>query len=866
MECHHTTSLANSFGGCSTTENAMLVATRALRVRAGLLLLVLGIAGAGLWAKWMYDVYATPAVDFNLEVRPILNRSCISCHGGVKQAGGFSVLFREEAMRPAKSGRQPIVPGSPARSELIRRVTLPASDPDHMPQRGVALGEQEIRILRTWVKQGAKWQDHWAYVAPKLESIPQPHDRQWVLNPVDAFVRARLERHGLQPSPRAECAQLLRRVTLDLVGLPTTYEDTQRFCAGPSQQAYAREVDRLLASPRFGERWASMWLDLARYADSTGYEDDKDRVIWEYRDWVIRAFNRDLPFDEFTIEQLAGDLLPQPSFEQLLATAYHRNAPARNDEEEFRIEAIIDRVSNTWEVWQGQTLGCARCHSHTYDPFRQTDFYKLFAFFNNTEDADRKGMRKSEGLPPTQAYEPPMLHDFPAKVAEQGAKLVAERDALRAAMLDVSDRADIAASRQEWEEGHRRYKAAHPSADGMFEGVETGYDMRDVEKIVVRSEDERTPNDRRRLADFYAEEVAPQLAVQRKRVKALTKQILALGPVLTPIMRERPRNIARPTHLLIRGGWRAPDLQQPMQPNVPDSMPPLMGTGPFTRLDLARWLVDPRNPLTARVTVNRFWAELFGTGIVPSTGNFGTQGERPVDPALLDWLAITFRTNMKWSMKTLLRTLVLSATYQQTSAATPAQYAADPYNHWLTRGPRVRLSAEAVRDQALAVAGLLSEKQFGPPVRFPTTAEMPHGLTGSVYVESQGEDRYRRAIYGFVRRSGTYPGFEVFDHPTRLVATSQRGRSNTPLQALTTLNDPVFVEASDTLARQMATAAASPAEQIAWAYRRLMARNPTPAELEQLLALHTKSGSDLELARRLVCNVMMNLDAALTKE
>jgi hypothetical protein len=842
------------------------------------LTLALGlVAAVTLPAVLFFHSPSESPVDFNRDIRPIFNRSCIGCHGGVRQAGGFSVQFREEALQAGESGRLPIVPGSPAKSELIRRVMLPDQHSEHMPKRGVTLSATEQSLLQRWIEEGAVWQDYWAYVPPAVPKVPAPRRADWARNPVDAFVLSRLERNGREPSPRADCARLLRRASLDLTGLPSTFEQTQRFCADPSQENYLREVDRLLASPQFGERWASLWLDLARYSDSIGYEDNSERTIWEYRDWVIRAFNRDLPFDRFTIEQLAGDLLPNPSVDQLIATAYHRNTPSRNDEEEFRIEAVMDRVGNTWEVWQGQTMSCARCHSHTYDPFRQTDFYKLMAFFNNTEDADNKGNQQVPGVPKRRALEWPVHYRFAEKDAGRGERLVAERDALRLGLLAARERPDVVASREQWEAAHQKFRKENPGFDtATYLSDRTGFDFREIDKIIVTDLAERTPNDRSRVADFYALEVAPELAAERKRWKTLTSEILLLKPVQTPVMLERPEFARRPTHLLVRGAWRRPDVNQPMTPDVPGSMPPLPPGAKHDRLALAQWLVNERNPLTARVTVNRFWAELWGRGIVGSVGNFGTQGELPTDPLLLDWLAVSFQTDMKWSVKTLLRTLVASATYQQTSVASTDAYTQDPRNEWLARGPRGRLSAEAVRDQALAVAGLLNLKQFGPPVVAPSPPDKEATDRASPVT-----DPYRRSVYQRVERKNINPTFETFDHSSRTIAASERGRTNTPLQALVVLNEPEFVAAADALASKMERASAEPEEQVRWLFRTVLAREPSVPEFEALSGYYRISDArapgfvstslkeerpDSSRARRLIANVILNLDAVLTKE
>ncbi len=839
-------------------------------------------------------------VSFNRDIRPIFNRSCIGCHGGVRQSGQFSVQFPEEALGKAASGKFAIVPGSPDRSELIRRISLPHGDAQYMPKRGNPLSPAEVELLRRWVAQGAKWETHWAYVTPKLPAVPSVSKASWPVNPIDNFVLAKLEMGGQAPSPRADCWRLMRRVSFDLTGLPPRYDEALDFCHDPSQAAYTRVVDRLLASSAFGEHWASMWLDLAHYADTIGGEVDQDREIWQYRDWVVRALNEDLPFDQFTIDQLAGDMLPSPGTDQLMATAFNRlSVVGASFEEEDRQDSIFDRVETTWNVWQGQTIGCARCHSHTYDPFRQSEYYKLTAFFNNSLDDATNGNRNALGGPTTapppfarygvkasEVVEWPLLFTFSDKDKAVGDALVARRVTLLEIMRRNRLRPDVVADRRAWEKWYIAYKESHPkytANDLVLKSIRIGYTLNDIDRIVTTPEAKRSPNDVSRLDDFYVRSVAPQFAAERAEVEDLENRIFALRPIKTPIMQERPEYAVRPSYVLARGVLATPDLRQPVQPDVPSIMPPLPKYGRRTRLDLARWLVDDRNPLTARVTVNRIWAQLFDHGLVRTLDNFGTTGEAPTNQALLDWLAVSFRTEMHWRLKTLVRTMVLSATYQQGSSAAPAAFAADPFNAYLGRGPRMRLTAEEIFDQSLAVSGLLNRKAFGPPVTFPTAGYQKQiGFGGgSDYVVSDEADRHRRAIWGRVRRHFNYPNFEVFDHPNRDVTTAERSRTNSPLQALMVLDDPIYNEATDRIAAQMAASGLAPREQIVFAYRTILARDPSPRELAVLTETYTSAARDGRarlskaslhrsssalLPARLVASVILNSDAALTKE
>ncbi|MDN5205521.1 PSD1 and planctomycete cytochrome C domain-containing protein [Fulvivirgaceae bacterium BMA10] len=728
------------------------------------------------------------AIDFNEDIRPILNAKCISCHGGVKKSGGFSVLFREEALAVTESGKPAIIPGQPENSEFIRRIRH--TDPEQrMPMDAPPLEEKEIALLEKWITEGAKWKDHWAYVKPEPVTLPQVEDESWEQNEIDRFVLAKLEERNLTPNEEADCATLIRRLSLDLTGLPPTIEEISDFCQDTSQDAYEKVVDRLLRSPHFGERWASMWLDLARYADSKGYEKDGHREIWKYRDWVIDAFNKDLPFDQFTIDQLAGDLLPEPTKDQIIATAFHRNTMNNDeggtDDEEFRVAAVLDRVSTTWEVWQGTTFACVQCHSHPYDPFKLEEFYEFYAFFNNTEDADRPS-------------EQPWIEVY---TKEQEKELE---------------------SLKSWISGF------NSSADDD---------------------------------------------VELRQKKAM---LASIKPSTLPIMKELSQEKSRRTHVFERGNWLMHGKE--VSPGVPASMPELPVDVPVNRLGMAKWLVSTANPLTARVTVNRFWAQLFGKGIVETQEDFGSLGQKPTHPMLLDWLARHFMLEQGWSMKRLLKLMVMSTTYKQSSHVDADLLEADPYNLWLARGVRVRLSAEQVRDQALAVSGLLSEKMFGPSVMPP----QPEGIwqvvyNGKQWETSQGDDRYRRAMYTYWRRTSPYPSMVSFDRPSHEFCVSRRINTNTPLQALVTLNDPVYLEAAGALAKKMIQQSPDLDGQIIHGYQRALGHEPSGRVLGVLKGLYqdaieqfkkdnVKGNALKEEALIVVSNAIMNLDEFVMKQ
>ncbi|MDR8389537.1 DUF1553 domain-containing protein [Aliifodinibius sp. S!AR15-10] len=879
--------------------------------------------------------------DYNRDIKPILNKNCITCHGGVKKSGGFSMLFQEEAYSPNESGKRAIVPGSPEESEMIHRITHP--DPDErMPPEGDPLPEEKIELLTRWIEQGANWGKHWAYQKPQPVTPPEV-DSDWVENDIDRFILRKLEERELEPSSRAAKETLLRRVTLDLTGLPPTQQELEDFLADNSPDAYEKVVDRLLDSPGYGERWAAMWMDLARYADSKGYEKDGPRSIWQYRDWLIKAFNEDKPFGEFTIEQLAGDLLPDPTNQQLIATAFHRNT-MNNDEggtndEEFRVAAVIDRVNTTWNIWQGTTMECVQCHAHPYDPIRHEDFFKSYAYFNNTADEDvpseAPNLKTFEREEDQQSLEE--IKKWVHQTADSQESTEKARDfanlvrlaepKIHAHSFDQIENGTITSTNSYLaveHGGHARIKDVDLTGkDRMFISYRTDETSGVVEirkgdptgEMIGRwdIEDDAGP----RSFDITSIPITPQEGLtdlyfvfkdpgnegyvntiewvlfhqslpgkgkpgyEETREKFYT--LLNTDEVIeTPVMVELQGNHERTTRVFERGNWLVHG--DTVKPGVPDVLNPMPEEYPENRLGLARWLVSEDNPLTARVTVNRLWAELFGTGIVETVSDFGSQGYLPSHPELLDWLALQFMSQHEWSIKKQLKQIVMSATYRQASNVTPDLRELDPNNRLLARGPRVRLTAEQVRDQALAVAGLLSDKMYGPSVMPP----QPDGLWQVVYSglewkTSEGEDKYRRALYTYWRRTNPYPSMIAFDAPSREVCVAQRVNTNTPLQALVTLNDPVYVEAARGLAeRILEKAPKSTEQQLKTGYHLAMFQDIGTGKLEELKNLYRDTKAhfeqnpqaaeeltgkkDLELATlTIVSSAIMNLDEFITK-
>ncbi len=991
-------------------------------------------------------------VDFKRDIQPLFESRCYECHGPRKQKNGIRFDRRATVFQGGDSGKPLVVAGNSSESVLIRRIT--SNDPEEvMPPKGQRLTEGQVALLKQWIDAGAVWPEeaekrHWAYLNPVRPPLPAVTHRQWPRNGIDYFVLARLEKEKLEPSPEAERAVWLRRASLDLTGLPPSLEEVDEFLADQSGDAYEKAVDRLLAWPAYGERWARPWLDLARYADSQGYEKDNRRSMWPYRDWVIRALNRNMPFDQFTLEQLAGDLLPDASQEQRVATGFHRNTMTNTeggtDNEEFRYEALVDRVNTTFAVWMGTTFNCAQCHNHKYDPFTTVEYYRVMAFLNNTEDADYDDER-----PTMKVFKP-----------GQEARLRQLRDAEKAAqdqLKQQSSTPEFAQAQEEWEAKLARDKASWVTLDpsefkseggatlsktqsksilaegtnsiadtyvvttevgpGQWTGIrlealetgpekalgrqtngafvlrkfdlavqpagaesaqaaqwksvsadysQAGFDVTNLlsgggdgwavgaaeEKNRVRrsayfalaepldvpenstliftlrhsekhpganlrrfrlyatqnhdigpppklpdevrdalgvASDQRDEKQRQKVRDYY-QSIDPPLQPQRERLAAAKKaadEFDALIPV-TSVMSEMSK--PRETRRHIRGAYL--NTAELVTPGTPATLHRFSSDLPTNRLGLARWLVDTNNPLTARVIMNRFWEQYFGRGIVETLEEFGKQGEPPSHPELLDWLATEFM-RLGWDMKAMHKTIVLSATYRQTSRVSPDLLQRDPNNRLLARGPRVRLEAEMIRDQALAVSGLLSHKIGGPSVMPP----QPDGIwqivySGDKWETSKGEDKFRRGLYTFWRRTVPHPAMTTFDAPSREFCVLRRNRSNTPLQALTTLNDPAFVEAAQALARRVAAKSKTDVKSRAtYAFRLCLSRAPRAGELERLTKLfqqelanfkqnpaaaekmagsklgESSAGGDTAAlaAWTVVANVLLNLDETVTK-
>jgi hypothetical protein len=798
----------------------------------------------------------TPAspqsVDFNRVIRPILSENCYKCHGPDDGARKDNLRFdvRSEALRPTKSGRVPIVPGAPQQSEMITRVTAP--DPEkRMPpaSTGKKLSPVQIGSLRSWINQGAVFAPHWAYVKPVKPPLPEVRDKDWPRNPIDRFILARLERDGLKPSAEADRYTLIRRVSLDLTGLPPTPEEVDAFVKDTNSRAYEGLVDSLLKKEAFGEHWARMWLDLARYADSAGYADDPPRTIWAYRDYVIKSFNGNKPFDRFTIEQIAGDLLPDPTEEDRVATGFHRNTMTNNeggtDDEEFRNAAVVDRVNTTMAVWMGTSMACAQCHHHKFDPFSQQEYFRLFAIFNNTEDADR-----SDEAPVKRLYTPAQKQELAAAQAEsweidQKFKNTTPESLEQQALWEREFPLQLI-----WQSALGLYSRPLTKEEETVQYANpTPLILELIQSPRAHTEDQQTL-----LSQWYRAHVAPELKPEQDRYAELQRKIDDIKPNTVPMMYELASDKRRKTHVQLRGNFLA--LGEEVTEAVPAVFQPLPQDATPDRLALARWLVDQDNPLTARVLANRFWEQIFGIGIVRTSEDFGSQGDLPTNPELLDWLATEF-VSSGWDVKALLKSIVTSAAYCQSSRVSPELWERDPDNVLLARGPRFRMTAEEVRDQALFVSGLLSRKMYGPPVRPPQPSSgLSAAFGGSLdWKTSEGEDRYRRALYVEWRRTNPYPSMATFDAPNREVCALHRPRSNTPLQALVTLNDPVYVEAARALGSRMMRAAGSTEAKTTYGFRLCLGRQPGERELKPLVGFHDTAqaeyAKDREKAKQL---------------
>ncbi|MBK9168415.1 MAG: PSD1 domain-containing protein [Bryobacterales bacterium] len=731
----------------------------------------------------------------------------------------------EAALRGGYSG--PVFkPGDSGASALVGRL-VGAGGLMVMPPAGPKLTAEEIGVIRAWIDRGAKWPR-----SAETASTPNPRSDHWAFQPlrasrdgsIDDFIRARLTKEGIAPSPEAPRSVLLRRLSLDLTGLPPTPEELRAFLSDERPDAYERHVDRLLASPHYGEKWARQWLDLARYADSDGYEKDWVRPhAWRWRDWVINALNRDMPFDRFTVEQIAGDLLPDATVEQRVATGFHRNTLTNReggvDNEQFRFEAVVDRASTVGTVWLGLTFGCAQCHDHKYDPISQKEFYQLYAFFDNAMEVDIDA--------PVGGEIGPWL------------RTRAEYQAKREALLKEYG---VAPLQEDWE---RRVLAA-AEQPGRWTDWDLAWDCvlklteaGDGARIVRKPPAARTPRERDILIDHFVRNY--HFAVGRKtyneaRFDELDKKLRALKaeyPQLTQAYAIAEETEPRKTHLRVRGDYQTPGI--PVVPGTPAVLPPLPAGAGATRLDLARWLVSRDNPLTARVVVNRIWQEYFGHGFVKTSEDFGTQGERPSHSELLDWLAASLMDD-GWSLKALHRRIVLSETYRQSSHERPELKDQDPDNRLLARQARLRLPAESIRDTALAAGGLLDTRVGGPSVRPPQPAGVAElGYANSVkWTASDGRDQYRRGLYIHFQRTTPYPLLANFDAPKGTVTACRRERSNTPLQALNLLNDPVFLEAARALATQLTVNPGEFEERLRTAFLRVLSREPDSTETNRL--------------------------------
>jgi len=989
-------------------------------------------------------------LDYARDVRPILSQHCFKCHGPDEKArkGGYRLDLRKSAVEKTKSGLIPIVPGKPDESELVRRITAD-DDSELMPPPATKkpLSPTQKDILKRWITEGAEYKDHWAFVAPKPSGPPAVKQAGWPKNPIDHFVLARLEAAGLRPCPAADPYTLVRRVYLDLIGVPPTPDEADAFVNDRLPNAYEKLVDRLLSSPHYGERWARRWLDLARYADTNGYEKDRPRVMWLYRDWVITALNRDLPFDQFTIDQLAGDMLPGATLDKRIATGFHRNTMLNEeggaDPLEFRWHALNDRVATTGTVWLGLTLNCCQCHNHKFDPIAQKEYYQLAAFLNNCDE-------------PTIDVPSPAIEARRAEIEKQIAAREAELakyfppdplalpddsrspDELRTAFLDARFNAWLAMERAKavnWTtlkptaaKGNIPLLTIEPDGTVFVSGDKSKRDVyeltfqTDLKNITaIRIEalpDERLPsrgpgrvNYEGPFGDFFLCEITlandgkPQrlgavtadyfdggnkpenaadgnpltgwsinggqgrshsivfnlaepirkpgkldlsmlfekyyaaglgkfrvsittddkkaeargvpdelLPLVRKDPKQrsetdrflLRKHFLSVAPELKAkrdeiqklrdslpryttalVMEERPPHYPRTTFIHKRGEFTQPT--DAVKPGVPAFLPPMLAGATADRLAFARWLVGPDNPLTARVTVNRAWAAFFGRGIVRTTEDFGFQGEPPTHPELLDWLAVEFIRN-GWSMKKLHKLIVMSAAYQQSSKVSAELWEKDPKNELLSRGPRLRLDAELVRDNVLKASGLFSPKVGGPSVFPPqppsVTAEGAYGALK--WEPSPGEDRYRRGLYTFSKRTAPFAMFTTFDGPSGEACVARREVSNTPLQALTLLNDAAFVESAQAIGRQMAAGPGTTQEKARELWRRCLTRPPTADELALLVKFFEAQkkkltdktgdlielGGDVEVIRPIIeraawtaaARAVMNLDEMVTRE
>jgi mono/diheme cytochrome c family protein len=756
---------------------------------------------------WLVGSVATAApVDYLREVKPVFAEHCSRCHGASQQKSGLRMDTAAFALKGGDNGPAYAV-GKSAESILIKALKGTHDDISRMPYKKPPVPDPQIETIARWIDEGAKAPDdetpqldkHWAFVAPTRLPPPEVKQADWPRNDIDRFILARLEQEEIKPSLEADRVTLIRRVSLDLTGLLPTPEEVDSFLSDRRTDAYEQLVGRLLASPHYGERWARHWLDVARYADSNGYSVDAPRSIWKYRDWVIDALNRDLPYNQFIIEQLAGDLLPNATQEQKIATGFHRNTQINQeggiDPEQFRIESVLDRVNTTATAFLGLTVACAQCHDHKFDPISQREYYQLFAFLNNQDEPNLEVATPEE---------------------------IANREAYRSKTKEIEKElkhyADSIAPKQTaWEASLTEDQRAK-----LKDEVQTALlllpDQRNEEQKKIaftafRDQDEGYQKLHKKLDKFRKDE-----------------------PRITATMVLKERVQPRESYVFIKGDFTRKG--DPVTPGTLHILNPFLKTDNPNRLDLARWLVDPENPLTARVQVNRIWQQYFGHGIVETENDFGTQGSPPSHPELLDWLASEFIAQ-NWSQKALHRLIVTSATYRQSSRVRPELAVIDPNNRLLARQSRLRLDSEIVRDVCLSATGLLNPKVGGPSVYPPQPdGVMTLGQTRREWMASRGEDRYRRGMYTFFWRATPHPALMVFDSPDGMSACTRRPRSNTPLQALTLLNDQAFVEFAQAMAtRVLREEANSERERMERAFRLCLLRKPSRLERERLLEL-----------------------------
>ena len=802
-------------------------------------------------------------VDFAKDVQPVLAKRCVMCHGASQQLAGVRLDNAADALKGGYSGSI-LVPGKAELSKLIERVSS-KKEGFRMPPMGASLNDAEIEALKSWVAEGAVWpagltigkggvrkSSHWAFQPLWQGEPPLIQNAAWARNPIDRFVAAKLEKEGIAPSPEAAKQTLLRRVSLDLTGLPPKPEMMRRFLADARPDAYERAVDELLANPAYGERWARQWLDLARYADTDGYEKDLMRpYAWRWRNYVIESLNADKPFDRFTVEQLAGDLLPNATIEQKVATGFHRNTLINREagvtRAEDRFETLINRVNTTSTTWLGLTMGCSQCHDHKFDPISQREYYSGMAVFAKARDIDVDAPMPGELGP-----------------------WLASRTTYASARDKILKSAPVAEWYEKWQ-GKMRHAVLQPGTDIEWDFSLTSFRVMfdHAERVLMASAAERGEREDWRLMQYFLNNPSHTLredkpsADKLKEIRDLIKKLEEDTPKLTQasVVIDDPHAPAQ--HIAVRGDWKTPGIE--VQPGALAVLPELQANGDPARLAYARWLVSDANPLTPRVIVNRYWQEFFGRGIVKTSEDFGAQGDKPSHPELLDYLARDFRTN-GWSVKKLQRLIVTSATYRQSSKARADVAEKDADNAWVSRQSRLRLSAEAIRDSALAASGLLNTQMGGPSVRPPQpkgVAELTYG--GSKWTESPGPERYRRGLYIVFQRTSPYPMLSNFDAPDMSVACSRRRSSNTALQALNLLNDPVFYEAAQALAYRVSSE--GPAEtgaRIDYAFQLVLGRNANLSEktrmkkyLDEQLAASAWTGA---------ARVLMNTDEFIVRE